>query len=83
MRRPFFFALGLFVFLLGAQALGVEKFVLKARAPAPPSTVPSLEPQPGPHRELIPRDWHPWSLMSAGAIACLYSYALYRQQSGK
>ncbi len=85
MRRSFFFAIGLFVFLLGTQCLAVDKFILKSRLPAPPKNqwIASAEPQLGPNRELIPPDWAPWTLMSTGAVVCLYSYTVYRGQPAK
>jgi hypothetical protein len=85
MRRSFFFAVGLFVLLVGAQCLAVEKFVLKARM-SPPKTnawLPATESAVGPHRELIPPEWAPWTLMSTGAVVSLYSCTIYRSKPAK
>jgi hypothetical protein len=30
----------------------------------------------------VPPDWAPWSLMSTGAIVCLYSFTLPRRWNG-
>ncbi len=86
MRRAFFFAIGIFVFLLGAQCLAVDKFVLKSRLPPPPPKNTWLsgdQPKVGPNRELVPPDWAPWTLMSTGAVVCLYSYTVYRSPPPK
>ncbi len=85
MRRAFFFSICIFVFLLGAQCLAVDKFVLKSRLPPPQKTswLAGEPPKVGPHRELVPPDWAPWTLMSAGAVVCLYSYTVYRSPPPK
>ncbi|HID75988.1 MAG TPA: hypothetical protein EYP56_08335 [Planctomycetaceae bacterium] len=80
MWRSFFLALGTFLLLLGAQCLGVKQFVLKARAPAPASQPGMLAPpRPGPHKVIDPAPWAPWSLMSTGAVVCLYSFTIPRR----
>jgi len=85
MWRAFFLALGLYVFLLGAQCLAVERFILKARLPAPKSDswVAGTEPKVGPQRELTPREYAPWILMSVGAVVCGYSFTLPRRWAKK
>jgi hypothetical protein len=81
MWRAFFLAVGLYLILLGAQCLGVQKFVLKSRQPVVQQPQPTFlfrsdQPQAGPHKELIPPPWAPWSLMSTGAVVCLYSFSI-------
>jgi hypothetical protein len=85
MWRAFFLALGFYVFLLGAQCLAVERFILKARLPAPKSDswVAGSEPKLGPQRELAPREYAPWILMSVGAVVCGYSFTLPRRWAKK
>ena len=86
MWRAFFLAVGLFVALFGAQCLGVQKFVLKARRPilTPPDVVLRAEtPQLGPKKEFVPPPWAPWSLMSTGAVVCLYSFTIPSRINGK
>jgi hypothetical protein len=82
MWRSFFLAAGVFLVLLGAQCLGVQKFVLKTRAPAAKtegSWISSNEPRVGAQKEVTPREWAPWSLMSTGVVVCLYSFTLPRR----
>jgi hypothetical protein len=75
MWRSFFLAIGLFVAIVGAQCLAVDKFVLKSRVAAARSD-PFSAPKPPPHRELSPPEWIPWSLLSTGAVVCIYSFSL-------
>ena len=79
MWRAVFLAIGFYLILLGAQCMGVQKLVLTLREPAPHREAGILaeEPPPkGPKRVLEPPDWAPYSLMSTGAIVCLYSFTI-------
>ena len=84
MWRAFFLAIGLSVFILGVECLGVEQINLKKReAPPPPVSPWDTEVKIGPHRTLIPPRWAPWSLMSSGAVVCLYSFTIPRRIKGE
>ncbi len=86
MWRAFFLAVGLYVTLFGAQCLAVEKFVLKARQPLekrPGVLLRDDAAQLGPNREFVPPPWAPWSLMSTGAVVCLYSFTIPGRMHGK
>jgi hypothetical protein len=88
MWRAFFLAVGVYLILLGAQCLGVEKFVLKdrqpvAQQPQQPFLFRPNQPQVGPHKELVPPPWAPWSLMSTGAVVCLYSFSIPNRLNSK
>jgi hypothetical protein len=89
MWRAFFLAAGICFLLVGAQCLAVDRFVFKSRLPPPPKdTFLSLasvtsEPELGPHREVKTPDWAPYTLMSTGAIVCLYSFTIPRRMNGK
>jgi hypothetical protein len=80
MWRAFFLSAGIFLILLGAQCLGVQKFVLKARQPvverAERFLFSAQQAQAGPQREVVPPPWAPWSLMATGAVVCLYSFSI-------
>jgi hypothetical protein len=80
-----FLAIGAYLMLLGAQGLAVEKVVLKARDPAAETTDlwGNRQVQPGGAKTLQPPDWVPWTLMSTGAVVCIYSFTLPRWASGK
>lgn len=89
MWRAFFLAVGVYLVLLGVQCLGIQKFVLKARGPVaqqPPAQTYLFAPAPpkvGPQKELVPPPWAPWSLMSTGAVVCLYSFSIPSRMNGK
>jgi len=88
MWRAIFLAVGVYLILLGAECLGVEKFVLKDRRPAAqqnenPFLFGPAQPEVGPHRELVPPPWAPWSLMSTGAVVCLYSFSIPNRFNSK
>jgi len=84
MWRAFFLAIGTYLVLLGAQCLTVDKVVLRLRQPAREridffgSRIVEL----GPQRTLVPADWVPWTLISSGAVTCLYSFTIPRLAAG-
>lgn len=82
MWRALFLAIGFFLMLLGAQCLGVEKVNLKARNEPEPAMFALGEPSLGSQKEIIPPSWAPWTLLSSGAVMCLYSFTLPRRVSG-
>ena len=72
MWRSFFLAVGVYVCLLGVQAIAVERAVLK----------PEVASEVGVQREITPPDWAPWSLMAAGAVVVLYSFTIPQRVGG-
>ena len=77
MWRTLFMAFGVFVFLLGAQCLVVDKFVMKSRVPAVQTNwLGQTEKGQGPQREFVPSEWAPWSFMSGGSVLWLYAVAI-------
>ncbi len=66
MWRSFFLAVGVFLFILGAEALVVERAVLNR----------------GDAANIIPPEWAPWSLLSAGAVVILYSFTIPKKMAG-
>ena len=88
MWRAFFLAVGVYLILLGGQCLGVQKFILKDRRPVvqqvqQPFLFRANQPQVGPQKELVPPPWAPWSLMSTGAVVCLYSFSIPHRLNSK
>ena len=73
MWRALFLAVGVYSFLLGAEALAVERAVLKR----PENADPAYQ-----QRVVAPPDWAPWSLMGAGAVVVLYSFTIPRRVNG-
>lgn len=83
MWRAFFLAIGFFLMILGVQCLGVESVSLKIReAPPPPVSPFDTEPKVGGPKQLVPPPWAPWSLLSSGAVMCLYSFTIPRRVAG-
>jgi len=76
MWRSLFLAVGVYLMLLGFQCLGVEKFVLNVREPPKQAAPAEGKPKPGPQKTVVPPPWAPWSLMSTGAVVCLYSFSI-------
>jgi hypothetical protein len=87
MWRSFFLAIGLYVALFGVQCLGVQKFILKTREQVVAKEGGPLggppKPQLGPNKEFVPPPWAPWSLMSTGAVVCLYSFTIPKRIHSK
>jgi hypothetical protein len=83
MSRAFFFAIGLYVLFLGLECLCVERFVLRARDGAgnQPPGVQRVEQNR--RVTMTPAPWTPWSLMSTGAVVCLYSLTMGEKEGGK
>jgi hypothetical protein len=83
MWRALFLAIGIFLMLLGVQCLGVEQFTLKLREePLPPVSPFDDNPRVGAPKKITPEPWTPWSLLSSGAVVCLYSFTIPRRVSG-
>lgn len=81
MWRAFFLAMGIMTLLVGIECLGVQRFVLKGRS----QTVVVdgvLKTERSPSTPLTPPDWAPWSLMSTGAVVCLYCFSVPRMVNG-
>lgn len=72
MFRSLFLALGVYSFLLGVEALAVERAALKT-----PESTPTAQ-----QKVVVPPDWAPWSLMSSGAVVVLYTFVLPRRMNG-
>jgi hypothetical protein len=83
MWRSLFLAIGVFLIVLGIQCLGVAQFTLKIRDESAASTsIFDATPTLGPQKKVTPPPWAPWSLMSTGAVVCLYSFTLPKRVAG-
>lgn len=82
MWRAFFLAVGIYACVIGAECMVVERFVMageRPQQPASPVPIFGAAPFQKPAREVVPPEWAPWSLMSAGAVVILYSLTLNKQ----
>jgi hypothetical protein len=83
MWRAMFLAFGFFLMIVGAECLGVESVRLKIREEPPAPVAPwDTEAKEGPVRQISPPPWAPWSLLSCGAVVCLYSFTIPRRVAG-
>jgi len=86
MWRALFLAIGITIFILGAECLGLERIVMKKRGKAPAaaenSTLMPAAPASGPRINIVPSDYAPWSLMATGLIVVIYSFTLPRRLKG-
>jgi hypothetical protein len=80
MLRAFFLAIGMSAFILGLEAMVVDKAILiprgdSAAAAIGQKVVPAS-------REITPAEWAPWSLLSGGAVVMLYSFTIPAKMRG-
>lgn len=73
MWRSFFLAVGMYVCLLGLEALAINKAVLKPQTRSGQVIAPA--------RDVTPPEWAPWSLLASGSIIVLYSLTLMRTKA--
>lgn len=74
MWRSLFLAIGAYSVILGAEALAIEKAVLKPKTTATGQVI-------APSKEIVPPEWAPWSLLAGGAVIVLYSFTIPRRVS--
>lgn len=67
MWRALFLALGFYTCLLGAEALVLDKAVLRPEM---------KDGQAQTRREIVHPEWAAWSLLAAGAVVSLYSFTI-------
>jgi hypothetical protein len=83
MWRALFLAIGFFLMILGVQCLGIEKINLRMHdAPPAPVSPFDTEQKTGAQKQIMPPPWAPWSLLSSGAVMCLYSFTIPRRVAG-
>ena len=66
MWKSFFLAAGLFAFVLGVECMLIDRASWSGDKGG----------------EIVPPDWAPWSMMSAGAVTILYSFTLPKKLKG-
>ena len=83
MWRAFFLAIGIYMCIVGAECLAIERFELAegqvGDEPGTPATLFGAPPSPMTgSREIVPREWAPWSFLSAGTVIILYALTINR-----
>ncbi|RIK72099.1 MAG: hypothetical protein DCC68_26795 [Planctomycetota bacterium] len=82
MWRAMFIAIGVTACILGVECMLIDKAVLVDRGDAAAAPQINGVAAPAAKRELVPPEWAPWSLISAGAVVMLYSFTLPKKFSG-
>lgn len=84
MWRAFFLAIGIYMCILGAECLAIERFELAAEEAEAPASSPATlfgSPPAAPltdSRDIEPPEWAPWSFLSAGTVIILYALTINR-----
>jgi hypothetical protein len=83
MWRAFFLAIGLFMIICGLECLAVERVHLRQHdEPPPPTSWLDSGAKPDEGKQFAPASWMPWSILSSGAVVCLYSFTIPRRIGG-
>ena len=78
MWRSFFLGVGIYLVLLGGQSLLVDRATLRIHEDAAVEGSDTV----GPAKTLTPPPWAPWTLLSTGAVTCIYSFTLPKRPGG-
>jgi hypothetical protein len=82
--RALFLAIGLYLMIFGLECLAVERVYLRVHDDPPPAgSFINPAPKAGPQKQFTPAPWMPWSVLSSGAVVCLYSFTIPRRMGGK
>ena len=69
MVRAFFLAMGISTAIIGLECMVVDKATIISQVESKVGGPPRTQ-----LREVIPPDWIPWTLLTAGIIVVLYSF---------
>ena len=83
MWRAFFLGIGLYLMLAGAECLAVDRVFWRATPEPATSVIPFRQPAAQKPKDFPPAPWVPWSLLSTGAVVCLYSFTIPARMGGK
>ena len=83
MLRAFFLGIGLYLMIAGAECLMVDRVIWRT-SPEPASTANPFQKSAGQKaKDFPPAPWVPWSLLSTGAVVCLYSCTIPARMGNK
>jgi hypothetical protein len=83
MWRAFFLGIGLYLMIAGTECLAVDRVIWRTTPEPAPTTIPFVKPAAPKPKEFPPAPWVPWSLLSSGAVVCLYSFTIPARMGGK
>ena len=81
MWRAFFLGIGVYLIIAGAECLAVDRVSWRAAAEPAPAVIPFGKPAAQKAKD-FPAPWVPWSLLSTGAVVCLYSFTIPQRMGG-
>ena len=82
MWRAFFLGIGVYLMIAGAECLAVDRVVWRTTPDPAPTMLSFTKPAQKP-KDFPPAPWVPWSLLSTGAVVCLYSFTIPKRMVGK
>ncbi len=82
MWRALFLGVGVYLMIAGAECLAVDRVIWRTAPEPAPATMPFQKPPPQKPRDFPPAPWVPWSLLSTGAVVCLYSFTIPKRMGG-
>jgi hypothetical protein len=84
MWRALFLAIGICMMIVGLECLGIDRVYFRAHDDAAVTNpLMALAPRTGTSKQFAPPRWMPWSMLSSGAIVCLYSFTIPRKMAKK
>ncbi len=83
MIRALFLGIGFYLMLAGLQCLAVDRVIWRASAEPAPMALTFPKPAAQKPKDFPPAAWVPWSLMTTGAVVCLYSFTIPARMGGK
>jgi hypothetical protein len=80
MWRALFLAIGIYMCILGAECLAVERFEMAQESAAETggATLFGSPPAATATRDIEPPEWAPWSFLSVGTVIILYALTINR-----
>ena len=82
MWRAFFLAMGISLFIMGAESLVIEQAVLVPKGQAAQASAFSPGAAAKPAVVVRPPEWVPWTFMSVGTVVVLYSFTIPKRVAG-
>jgi hypothetical protein len=82
MMKAFLLAVGVTMCVVGAEFLAVDKLILSDGNQSEERTgIGFFVESQSRGKEFRPREWHPWALLSTGAVVILYGTTLQQKLS--
>ena len=83
MWRAFFLGIGVYLMIAGAECLAVDRVFWRTTPEPAPTAIPFQKPAAPKPKDFPPAPWVPWSLLSTGAVVCLYSFTIPARMGGE